>query len=42
MTTIRNARSFIATAPAEALTDIVGLGAMCLLIFAGFAAPVFL
>ncbi|MEM7505103.1 MAG: hypothetical protein AAF415_00045 [Pseudomonadota bacterium] len=42
MITIRKARAFIKTAPAEALSDTLGLGAMCLMIFAGFTVPAFL
>lgn len=42
MTAIRTAQTFISDAPREAIVDIAGFGAMCLLIFAGFTLPAFL
>lgn len=42
MSTLRKARSYAMAAPREALGDVLGLGALCLMIFAGFTAPAFL
>ena len=42
MTTLINARKYLQSAPAEALTDVLGLAALAVLIFAGFTLPAFL
>ncbi|MEM1275784.1 MAG: hypothetical protein AAGH74_04595 [Pseudomonadota bacterium] len=41
MTQIVKAKKFIAAAPKEAMTDVLGLVGLCVMIFAGFAAPAF-
>ncbi|MEM6678173.1 MAG: hypothetical protein AAF675_09900 [Pseudomonadota bacterium] len=39
MTVLRQARSFFVAAPAEAVSDVAGLAAICVLVFCGFALP---
>ena len=42
MATILKARTLVAAAPREAMTDALGFAAICALIFAGFTLPAFL
>lgn len=39
MTALAKARRFAALAPAEALSDALGLAALCALVVAGFTVP---
>ncbi|MEM1383335.1 MAG: hypothetical protein AAF713_19420 [Pseudomonadota bacterium] len=41
MAKIIETRRFLAAAPREAWTDVTGFAALCLMVFAGFCAPVF-
>jgi len=42
MSMLAKARAFAKSAPREALSDCLGLGALCLMIFAGFTVPALL
>lgn len=39
MTALAKARAYLASAPAEALSDVAGLVALCGLVLAGFVVP---
>ena len=41
MTQIAKAKLFVTAAPKEAMSDLLGLVGLCVMIFAGFAAPAF-
>ena len=41
MQTLTRAKTFLTTAPSEALSDAAGLVGICVLIFAGFTLPAF-
>ncbi|MEM7237839.1 MAG: hypothetical protein AAF501_08455 [Pseudomonadota bacterium] len=41
MTQLTSAKGYFRSAPGEAIGDVLGLVSLCVMIFAGFAAPAF-